>query len=174
MADETNPLVASYPLPPSYALEEPPTEPPPIPEKDYIVLGALLHQNYREELGQIEKSLLKVFKSGPDFVHAKELKRLNLSLLFNFLLLIETLISNPTQFEQKLDHIFHIVSNMHHLINMYRPHQSREQLLAMMETQVQNRKKLLQKMDQNLSHARRLIDMTLKSQKLVTQDGSSQ
>lgn len=66
-----------------------------------------------------------------------ELKKLLKSMLLNFLELIKILSLNPEKFPQKVEDIRIILINMHHLLNEYRPHQSRDSLILLMEDQIQ-------------------------------------
>ena len=60
----------------------------------------------------------------------QELKKLNHSILVNFLDMLEVLIQCPDSKEriEKMDDISLIFVHMHHLINEFRPHQAREAL----------------------------------------------
>ncbi|KAI8601456.1 mediator complex, subunit Med7 [Dissophora ornata] len=71
----------------------------------------------------------------------KELKKLNHSAVFNFLELVHTLSTSPSEFAVKVDQIRVIFINMHHILNEYRPHQARETLRLMMEEQLDRKKK---------------------------------
>ncbi|KAF9204420.1 Mediator of RNA polymerase II transcription subunit 7 [Haplosporangium sp. Z 27] len=71
----------------------------------------------------------------------KELKKLNHSAVFNFLQLVHTLSTSPSEFAMKVDQIRVIFINMHHILNEYRPHQARETLKLMMEDQLRRKKK---------------------------------
>ncbi|KAF2713398.1 mediator of RNA polymerase II transcription subunit 7 [Pleomassaria siparia CBS 279.74] len=70
------------------------------------------------------------------------LSRLIRSLLIKFLELVGILYSNPTspQKDEALKDILTFVTNMHALINEYRPHQARETLINMLEMQVERKK----------------------------------
>lgn len=65
-----------------------------------------------------------------------ELKKLLKSLLVNFLELTGIMSTRPEEFPSKIEDIRVILINMHHLLNEYRPHQSRESLLLTMEEQI--------------------------------------
>ncbi|OQR99947.1 mediator of RNA polymerase II transcription subunit [Achlya hypogyna] len=69
-----------------------------------------------------------------------EMKRINKSLIFSFLELVEVLIANPVKFNEKIDDIELLFLNMHNLINAYRPHQARETLIDMLKQQIDERK----------------------------------
>lgn len=59
------------------------------------------------------------------------------SMLTTFLALTGTLSEDPTQYEDRVIDLKTIVTNMHHLINQYRPHQARETLILMMEERIE-------------------------------------
>lgn len=78
----------------------------------------------------------------------KELHRLLKSLLLNYLELVHILSIDPSQYEQKVDHIRTILVNIHHLLNEYRPHQSRESLIMLLEEQLEYKRKEIKEIDQ--------------------------
>ena len=59
--------------------------------------------------------------------------RLTKSLLLNFLELITILSETPTDYEEKVEDIRRLMINVHAVINMYRPHQARENVKEMLE-----------------------------------------
>ncbi|CCK67816.1 mediator complex subunit MED7 KNAG_0A01270 [Huiozyma naganishii CBS 8797] len=70
----------------------------------------------------------------------KELKRLLQSLLLNYLELVGILSINPELYEPKVENIRTVLVNIHHLLNEYRPHQSRESLIMLLEEQLEYKK----------------------------------
>lgn len=70
----------------------------------------------------------------------QELRNLLKSLLLNFLEVIGVMSSAPDQFHVKVDQIRTVLINIHHLLNEYRPHQSRESLILLMEKQIDTKK----------------------------------
>lgn len=70
----------------------------------------------------------------------EELKKLLKSLLLNFLEIVGVMSIAPEQFSTKIEHIRTILINIHHLLNEYRPHQSRESLILLLEKQVEIKK----------------------------------
>jgi len=72
-----------------------------------------------------------------NFDHRRELKKMNHSVLVNFLDLLDILIHCPDspKRQEKIDDISLLFIHMHHLINEFRPHQARETLRVMMEVQ---------------------------------------
>ncbi|XP_076467761.1 mediator of RNA polymerase II transcription subunit 7-like [Babylonia areolata] len=91
--------------------------------------------------------------------HKRELKKLNHSILINFLDLIDILIRAPDSPKrvEKLEDLNLLFINMHHLINEYRPHQARETLRVMMEEQRKQRNNISDKFQGNLDHVIQLI-----------------
>lgn len=92
------------------------------------------------------------------FDHKRELKKLNMSILVNFLDLLDILIKNPGSLkrEEKLEDIKLLFVHMHHLINEYRPHQARETLRVMMEVQKRQR---LETAERFQKHLERVVEM---------------
>lgn len=68
-------------------------------------------------------------------------------LLLNFLELVGLLSRCPERYEAKLDDIRNLFINAHHLLNLYRPHQTRESLIALMEEQLKKSKEEIGEMD---------------------------
>jgi len=89
---------------------------------------------------------------------AFELKKLAKSLLLNFLELTGILYHSPDDAAEKLEDIRTLFINMHHNINAWRPHQTREALITLLQTQLektQNETKALRDVTET---ARRLIE----------------
>ncbi|XP_062250548.1 mediator of RNA polymerase II transcription subunit 7 [Platichthys flesus] len=92
------------------------------------------------------------------FDHKRELKKLNMSILVNFLDLLDILIKSPGSIkrEEKLEDIKLLFVHLHHLINEYRPHQARETLRVMMEVQKRQR---LETAERFQKHLERVVEM---------------
>ncbi|XP_051505541.1 mediator of RNA polymerase II transcription subunit 7 [Myxocyprinus asiaticus] len=92
------------------------------------------------------------------FDHKRELKKLNMSILVNFLDLLDILIKSPGSIkrEEKLEDMKLLFVHMHHLINEYRPHQARETLRVMMEVQKRQR---LETAERFQKHLERVVEM---------------
>lgn len=92
------------------------------------------------------------------FDHKRELKKLNMSILINFLDLLDILIKSPGSIkrEEKLEDLKLLFVHMHHLINEYRPHQARETLRVMMEVQKRQR---LETAERFQKHLERVVEM---------------
>merc|ERR1712066_555815 len=90
--------------------------------------------------------------SAKDINRRKELRKLNHSILVNFLDLIDILIKCPEspRREEKVDDINLLFIHMHHLINEFRPHQARETLRVMLMVQRRKRTQFTQKFKEHL------------------------
>ncbi|KAI1116546.1 mediator complex, subunit Med7 [Nemania sp. NC0429] len=75
-------------------------------------------------------------QDGKHFDRATILKRLAKSLVLNFLELAGLLATYPQGAEDKITDLRDLFINFHHLINEYRPHQARESLISMMQSQL--------------------------------------
>lgn len=71
----------------------------------------------------------------------KELHKLVKSLLLNFLELVGVVSVDPQQFHLKIEDIKLILININHILNSYRPHQSRESLIMLLRKQIDLKKK---------------------------------
>lgn len=66
----------------------------------------------------------------------EELKKMTKSVLLNFLELVGVIAENPEQAAKKIEHIRTILINIHHLLNSYRVHQSRETLILRLQERI--------------------------------------
>lgn len=98
-----------------------------------------IEQLYKKSHANGDDQAVQKGESYANNIH--ELKRLLKSLLLNFLELIGILGVNPNLYEKKLEEIRVITINIHHLLNEYRPHQSRESLIMLLEEQVEYKRK---------------------------------
>ncbi|XP_032384577.1 mediator of RNA polymerase II transcription subunit 7 [Etheostoma spectabile] len=99
------------------------------------------------------------------FDHKRELKKLNMSILVNFLDLLDILIKSPGSIkrEEKLEDLKLLFVHMHHLINEYRPHQARETLRVMMEVQKRQRQDTAERFQKHLERVVEMIQGCLAS-----------
>ncbi|NXV98766.1 MED7 polymerase, partial [Fregetta grallaria] len=125
------------------------------------------------------------------FDHKKELRKLNMSILVNFLDLLDILIRSPGSIkrEEKLEDLKLLFVHVHHLINEYRPHQARETLRVMMEVQKRQRLETAERFQKHLERVVEMIQNCLaslpddlphsegglgvKAEKMDTDDGSN-
>ncbi|OBA23515.1 MED7-domain-containing protein [Metschnikowia bicuspidata var. bicuspidata NRRL YB-4993] len=77
----------------------------------------------------------------------EELHKLLDSLLLNFLELVASVSVEPGKFYVKIEHLKLILINMNHLLNTYRPHQTRESLIMLLQSQIDSKKAEIAEMD---------------------------
>lgn len=77
----------------------------------------------------------------------KELHNLMDSLLLNFLELIGTMSIEPSKFHFKIEDLKIILININHLLNTYRPHQTRESLIMLLRKQIDKKKNEINTID---------------------------
>ncbi|XP_074429649.1 mediator of RNA polymerase II transcription subunit 7-like [Larus michahellis] len=92
------------------------------------------------------------------FDHKKESRKLNTSILVNFLDLLDTLIRSPESIkpEEELEDLKLLFVHVHHLINEYCPHQAWETLRVTMEVQKCQR---LETAERFQKHLERVVEM---------------
>ena len=93
-----------------------------------------------------------------NYDHKRELKKLNYSILVNFLDLLDVLIRAPDSSRriEKIDDLTLLFIHMHHLINEFRPHQARETLRVLLDSQ---RRQRLETVDRFRKHLTRVEEM---------------
>lgn len=92
-----------------------------------------------------------MFKLNTWFLdHIEELKKLNKSLLYKFLELIDFLIYSPQDYKKKVEDVELLFVNMYHLLNCYRPHQARQILISLIQQQIEKRKGTIQSIDDSM------------------------
>ncbi|RHY04146.1 hypothetical protein DYB25_010817 [Aphanomyces astaci] len=117
-------LVSAFPAPPAFVslyADGPDAGPPPPPplKPTYHSFGTPYStEDAVPDLIPDDKKLYATDHNVKD-----EMKKVNRSLMYSFLELVDVLILNPTKFNAKLDDIEQLFLNMHNLINAYRPHQ---------------------------------------------------
>ncbi|KAJ8945433.1 hypothetical protein NQ318_009889 [Aromia moschata] len=148
MANSDTIQVSSLPLPPmqyvnQYTDEQirrgrAPKPPPPIQETYHMFGNAF----------NTEESIIRPLESQGikrlyplHFDRRRELKKLNQSLLANFLDLLDLLVNCPDspRRAEKVEDLSLLFIHIHHLLNEFRPHQARETLRVMMELQKRQR-----------------------------------
>ncbi|XP_022322438.1 mediator of RNA polymerase II transcription subunit 7-like isoform X2 [Crassostrea virginica] len=164
--------VSAFPLPPSkyfnmYTDENVkrgrvPLPPPPI-QDTYTMFGA--HFNADDAIIRPLESQGFRRLHPQNYDHKRELKKLNHSILVNFLDLIDILIKAPdsTKRTEKLEDLNLLFIHMHHLINEFRPHQARETLRVMMERQKKERAQISKNFETHLNKVKELIQTSLQS-----------
>ena len=102
---------------------------------------------------------IKRLYSTKDIDRKKELRKLNHSILVNFLDLIDILIKCPEspRREEKVEDINLLFIHMHHLVNEFRPHQARETLRVMLEVQKRHRLETIERLQKHLDKVSELV-----------------
>ena len=100
-----------------------------------------------------------------NYDHKRELKKLNHSVVANFLDLLDIMIKAPDspKRNEKLEDLNLLFIHMHHLINEFRPHQARETLRVMMELQKKQRQEIGDRFQTHLDKVTELIQKSLGS-----------
>ena len=132
-------VAAAWPAPPRYYLEPLRRPPPPPPNGSYGMYGLT-----RPDLGETPPAApleQQLYEDGKD--PCGELHKLNHKLLHAFLALLQTVQEAPTRCNERVDEMRHLLLNMQHLINTFRPFQAREELIAIMQSQVDAKRALL-------------------------------
>lgn len=95
------------------------------------------------------------------FDRRRELRKLNHSLLINFLDLLDLLVRSPDTAcrAEKVEDLSLLFIHIHHLLNEFRPHQARETLRVMMELQRRQRMETAQRFQKHLDKVRVIFGM---------------
>ncbi|XP_069129756.1 mediator of RNA polymerase II transcription subunit 7-like [Argopecten irradians] len=135
--------------------------PPPAVQDSYSMFGA----QYTSEDAIIRPLESLGFRRlhPQNYDHKRELKKLNHSIVVNFLDLIDILIKAPNSPKrtEKLEDLNLLFIHMHHLINEYRPHQARETLRVMMEHQKNQRQEIGERFKKHLDKVKELIQTSI-------------
>ncbi|XP_011498363.1 PREDICTED: mediator of RNA polymerase II transcription subunit 7 [Ceratosolen solmsi marchali] len=97
------------------------------------------------------------------FDRRRELKKLNHSLLVNFLDLIDLLVLCPDspRRAEKVEDLSLLFIHIHHLLNEFRPHQARETLRVMMELQRRQRTETALRFQKHLEKVQEILQNAL-------------
>ncbi|KAI8327037.1 mediator complex, subunit Med7, partial [Blakeslea trispora] len=97
-------------------------EPPLPPTDDYSVFDQ--KWQIQDRLPTLEELQVKqLYPENEAIDRVKELKKLNRSLMTQFIHLLDVLVEKPDEFGKHIENISHLFINMHHILNAYRPHQ---------------------------------------------------
>jgi len=134
--------------------------PPPTQHEIYGMFGVNFHADDAIIRSLENQGLRRLYPQN--FDHRRELKKLNHSVLVNFLDLLEIIILCPdsSKRQEKIEDISLIFIHMHHLINEFRPHQARETLRVMMELQ---KRQTLDTCDRFQKHLEKSLEIIRKS-----------
>ncbi|CAG0879596.1 unnamed protein product [Darwinula stevensoni] len=158
--------VSSLPLPPMQYVNlfteenikrgRAPKPPPPV-EDSYTMFGTTYHADDAIVRPLESQGIRRLYPQNYD--HKKELKKLNYSILVNFLDLLDILIKCPEapKRKEKIEDINLLFIHMHHLINEFRPHQARETLRVLLEVQKQQRLDIAHKFETHLEKVQTLL-----------------
>jgi mediator of RNA polymerase II transcription subunit 7 len=120
---------------------------PPQPPKDekYTSFGVEIDR-HAPDLTLESAGIEQVYPSHPSVRSDPQphLIALARSMLASFLSLVGILSTNPELYEEKTKDLQTLMYNMHDLINQYRPHQSRETLILLMEERVERMRREIQ------------------------------
>lgn len=162
--------VSAYPLPPMQYVNLYTDEnvkrgrvpPPPLPIQDtYTMFGNTFTADDMIVRPLESQGFRRLHPQSYD--HKRELKKLNHSILANFLDLLDILIKAPDspKRNEKLEDLNLLFIHMHHLINEFRPHQARETLRVMMELQKKRRHEVAERFQVHLDKVTELIQKSL-------------
>lgn len=164
--------VSSFPLPPmqyinlytdDHIKRGRAPQPPPILQDNYMMFGVAFSADDAIIRPLETQGFRRLYPQNYD--HKRELKKLNHSILINFLDLLDILIRAPDSPKrtEKLDDLNLLFIHMHHLINEFRPHQARETLRMMMEYQKRQRLEIADKFQKHLDGVKELIQKSLQA-----------
>merc|ERR1712059_40002 len=140
-----------------------PKPPPPI-QDTYSMFGVTVN-NDDAIIQSLESQGIKRLYSAKDIDRKKELRKLNHSILVNFLDLIDIIIKCPElpKREEKIEDTNLLFIHMHHLINEFRPHQARETLRVMLIVQRRKRTQFTSKFKEQLEKVESIIQEAIEA-----------
>ncbi|XP_044254560.1 mediator of RNA polymerase II transcription subunit 7 [Tribolium madens] len=164
--------VSSLPLPPMQYINHytdemirrgrTPRPPPPI-QDTYHMFGNAFNT---------EESIIRPLESQGikrlyplHFDRRRELKKLNQSLLANFLDLLDLLVNCPDSPKraEKVEDLSLLFIHIHHLLNEFRPHQARETLRVMMELQRRQRIETANRFQKHLDKVMEILQQAIQN-----------
>lgn len=159
MADQ-NYSSSSFPLPPmqyidNYESEDKskhPVPPPPINDEPFEMFGQTIHplESIENLVPSLERENIKqIVKLDPNSSPIFEMKSINVSLVTKFLDLLDILTKNPDSSESEIvyEELKNLFQNIHYLVNCYRPHQARETLITLMQSQEKSRSQTIEQLE---------------------------
>eukprot|EP00850_Spirogloea_muscicola_P003378 SM000013S26547 [mRNA] locus=s13:944204:945667:- [translate_table: standard] len=87
----------------------------------------------------------------------KELRTLSRELLLVLLELVDVLVERPSQYARRVEDMGLLLKNIHHLLNLLRPHQARATIIHLLETQLQQRKIAIEDIRRRRQEAQELL-----------------
>ncbi|XP_044018652.1 mediator of RNA polymerase II transcription subunit 7 [Aphidius gifuensis] len=164
--------VSSLPLPPSKYIKlftddnvkrgRVPRPPPPIHD-NYSMFGNIFNADDTIIRPLEAQGIKRLYPQH--FDRRRELKKLNHSLLVNFLDLIDLLVQCPDSPRrgEKVEDLSLLFIHIHHLLNEFRPHQARETLRVMMELQKRQRVETTLRFQKHLEKVQEILQNALQS-----------
>lgn len=156
--------VLAYPLPPLQYINniDPnnlPPPPPPITEGVYHMFGQKISLD-DAIIAPLEAHGTKRLFPRSEYDHKKELKKINASILVNFIDLIDVLVKCPDTDKriEKCNDIATLFINFHHLINELRPHQARETLRVWLTAQKKTRDEITKKLNAEMDRMTKVLE----------------
>lgn len=137
---------------------------PPPPVKDtYTMFGVQFRADDQIIRPLESQNLTRLYPQNYD--HKRELKKLNYSILVNFLDLLDVLIRAPDSQRRldKIDDLTLLFIHMHHLINEFRPHQARETLRVMLERQKRERLETVERFQKHLRCVQEMLQTCVRA-----------
>ena len=136
---------------------------PPAPLQDSYSMFGNVFTNEDCIISSLESQGIRRLYSAKDVDRKRELKKLNHSVLVNFLDLLDLLIKSPDSDKrvEKIADLNLLFIHMHHLINEFRPHQARETLRVMLHVQKRKRLQLAEKFQGHLEKVQETIQEAL-------------
>ncbi len=137
--------------------------PPPPPLNDSYTMYGNVFTNEDCIVSSLESQGIRRLYSAKDVDRKRELRKLNHSVLVNFLDLLDLLIKAPdsSKREEKIEDLNLLFIHMHHLINEFRPHQARETLRVLLHVQKRKRLQLADKFKEHLDKVQETIEEAL-------------
>lgn len=162
-ADQQPSTVLAYPLPPlqyinSIDPDNLPSPPAPITDGFYHMFGQKISID-DAIIAPLEAHGTKRLYPRTEYDHKKELKKINASILVNFLDLIDVLVKCPDTDKriEKCNDLATLFINFHHLINELRPHQARETLRVWLNTQRRSREDIIKKLNAEMDKTNKIL-----------------
>lgn len=163
-------ISSTYPLPPTHLIEKyseenvakgrNPDPPKPIVDGSYNMFGVLINNDDAIIRPLETRGIKRLYPREYD--HKRELKKMNSSILVNFLDLLDVIIKCPdtNKREEKCSDIAMLFLQMHHLINELRPYQARETLRVTLQHQRRQRIEIINRLNRQID---KVVEMIVNS-----------
>lgn len=155
IASSTDQPISPRNLPTELRYLVPPDPPPPGTEK-YRTFNT---EHAIDQTPQPPPQSALLFNPNAPHINLKALLHaLTSSLLVNFLELTTVLSVNPAQHKETIEEMEKIFINCHYIINMYRPRQTREEIIKRLEQQVRNGEEEIERCHQVAGKVREFLE----------------